>query len=67
MKRYHLTCFKCGEEESMTTKLHDPGELYCVECDSEITAEEITGMINGWADWLKDYNEMLEQEKKNEV
>jgi transcription initiation factor IIE alpha subunit len=53
MKRYYLTCPKCGEY-SVLLPAGQPEEPYCSECDEVIEIEEVKKIVENWAEFISD-------------
>ncbi len=66
MKKYCLTCPKCGNDECIDAQLHDPSILFCSECEEQLDFEEIRNIIDGWQEYIKDYDEMLKTESDHD-
>lgn len=59
MKPYELTCPECGEKESIHMMAHDPGQLHCESCDTDIDLDRIRAILIGWKPFIDDYDEMM--------
>lgn len=53
---FHLSCPKCGKEDTMRLKLDDTDVIFCCDCDAEFEAGDIEEIIEEWQKalaWLK--------------
>ena len=65
MKRYSLTCPKCGDSELIFADLSSPDNLHCNSCDEDIDLDEVRGMVESWKEYLDDLDAMLKEEEKD--
>jgi hypothetical protein len=49
-----LYCPKCCEPAAnIDLRLHNPGTLWCQECEAEFTTDDVRDLIDGARKWLK--------------
>lgn len=64
MKRYSLTCPKCGGSENIFVDLSNPENLFCRDCQEELDIEEIRNFVNEWKQFLEDLDKMKAEENE---
>ena len=64
MKRYKLTCLKCGTAESIMLPASEPEKPWCPDCEEDVDIEEVKTFVLEWSEYLKDREELLAREKE---